>query len=141
VAPYAFSQNIKITGTIFDPNGAVVTSSQIRAVDQKGHSFVGASDTEGCFEITLIPGMYSLEVSAPAFLTIKHPEFLVVNSTTGKMTMDFVVFGGKSHEPCGYSGADCLPAKSLIQSYEVKYSPKLKDIVEEFGPVPKSPEK
>jgi hypothetical protein len=28
VAPYAFSQNIKITGTIFDPNGAVVTSSQ-----------------------------------------------------------------------------------------------------------------
>lgn len=138
---YALSQNIKLTGTMFDPNGALIANGQIRAVDEKGHSVAGSSSTEGGFEINLIPGIYSVEVSAPGFLTIKHSEFLIVNSTTGKMMMDFVLFGGKYHEPCGYSGADCLPAKSLIRSYEVNYSPKLKDIRDEFAPVRKLPGK
>lgn len=134
----SFAQNIIVTGTLFDPNGAVVTSGQIKAVDEKGTALIGAANSEGLFEVKLIPGIYALEVSAPGFITIKQTEFLVVNSGTGKMAMDFVLFGGKYHEPCGYSGADCLPAKSLIRSYEIKYSPKLKDIRDEFAPVPKS---
>jgi hypothetical protein len=73
-------------------------------------------------------------VASDGFLTIKYKEFLVVNSTNGTMSMDFVLFGGKYHEPCGFSGADCLPAKSLIRFYKVEYTPKLKEIVEEFSP-------
>lgn len=136
-----FSQNIKLTGTIFAPNGAIVPSGQIRVVHEKGQSTVSSSNTEGIFELDLIPGLYSIEVSGKGFLTVKHNEFLVVNSTTGKMSIDFVLFGAKYHEPCGYSGANCLPAKSLIRSYEVKYSPKLKDIRDEFAPETKSPAK
>jgi hypothetical protein len=133
----SFAQSISLTGTIFDPTGALVTSGQIKAVDEKGSALIGASNSDGQFEVKLIPGIYALEVSAPGFITVKQTEFLVINSTTGKMAIDFVLFGGKYHEPCGYSGADCLPAKSLIRSYEVIYSPKLKDIRDEFAPVPK----
>lgn len=135
------AQNIKLTGTVYDPGGALVASAQIKTVDEKGHALVGSSNSEGVFEINLIPGLYSIEVSGPGFLTIKQREYLVVNSTNGKMSIDFVLFGAKYHEPCGYSGADCLPAKSLIRSYEVNYSPKLKEIRDEFAPVQKSQEK
>ena len=134
----ASAQSIRLTGTVFDPNGAVVTNAQIKAVDEKGRSISGSSNTDGSFEINLIPGLYAIDVSSPGFLTIRYNEFLVVNSTMGKMTMDFVLFGSKFHEPCGYSGADCLPGKSLIKSYEVRYSPRLKDIRDEFAPLPKS---
>lgn len=138
---HAFSQEIKLSGTMFDSNGAVIVKGQIRAVTEKGQATIGFSNMDGFFEIDLAPGLYSIEVSGKGFLTIKYGEFLVVNSTTGKMMMDFVLFGSKYHEPCGYSGADCLPAKSLIRSYEIKYSPKLKDIRDEFAPVPNSKEK
>ncbi|MEP7213202.1 MAG: carboxypeptidase-like regulatory domain-containing protein [Acidobacteriota bacterium] len=137
----ALSQNIKLAGTVFDPNGAVIVDGQIKAVDEKNRSVVGKSGPEGLFEISLVPGIYAIEVSSPGFLTLKYSEFLVVNAWSGKMAIDFVLFGGKYHEPCGFSGSECLPAKSLIRSYEVKYSPKLKDIRDEFAPVPKSKEK
>ena len=132
-ALYGFSQDLKVTGTIFDPNGALVTNAQIRAVDEKNRSKTGSSNSEGIFEIQLVPGIYAIYVTSPGFLTIKLTEFLVVNSTTGKMTIDFVMIGRKSHEPCGYSGADCLPAKKLIRSYEIKYLPKLRNIRDEFA--------
>lgn len=128
----AFGQAVKLTGTIFDPNGALVVNGQISAVDEKGRATSAQTNSEGRFNLDLAPGLYSLDVAAPGFLTIKHKEFLVVNATTGRMSSDFVLFAGKYHEPCGYSGADCLPAKSLIRSYEVRYSPRLKEIVEEF---------
>ena len=131
----SFAQSIRVTGTMFDPSGALVPNAQIKAVDEKGHSLVGASNSEGQFEIKLLPGLYSLEVSGAGFLTIKHPEFFVINSATGKMAIDFVLFGGKYHEPRGYSGADRLPERSLIRSYEVSYSPKLKEIRDEFAPI------
>ena len=135
------AQTIKLTGTMFDPNGAVIVNGQITAIDDKTRSVQGKSDSYGRFEIDLAPGIYAINVSATGFITLMYSEFLVVNATTGKMAIDFVLFGGKYHEPCGYSGADCLPAKSLIRSYEVKYSPKLKDIRSEFAPEEKKPGK
>jgi hypothetical protein len=127
-----FGQTVKLTGTIFDPNGALVINGQISAVDGKGRTISAQTNSEGQFNLDLAPGIYSLDIAAPGFLTIKHKEFLVVNTTTGRMSSDFVLFAGKYHEPCGYSGADCLPAKSLIRSCEVRYSPKLREILEEF---------
>lgn len=129
----AFGQEVNLTGTVYDPSGSVVAGAQIKAIDEKGHSLSATSDFEGSFLLKLVPGIYAIDVSAPGFLTIKYNEYLVVNSTKGKMTMDFVMFGGKYHEPCGVGGADCLPSKSLIKEYQVNYSPKLKEIRSEFG--------
>jgi hypothetical protein len=93
---------------------------------------VGTSADDGRFQIELEPGLYSLEVEGIGFLTIKYPEYLVVNSPTG-MKMDFVMFGSRYHEPCAYSGTDCSPAGMLIKEFSVKYSPNLKQIVEDFS--------
>ena len=130
---FAFGQDVKLTGIVYDPQGAIVAGAQIKVVDEKGHSTLGSSDLEGSFLLKLVPGIYAIDVSAPGFLTIKYNEYLVVNSAKG-MAMDFVIFGGKYHEPCGVSGADCLPAKALIKSYQINYSPKLKEIRDEFSP-------
>ena len=134
---FAFSQTIKLTGTVYDPGGALVPSAQIKTIDEKGITLSSSSNSSGEFEVRLIPGLYSIEVSGPGFLSVKHNEFLVVNSTNGKMIIDFVLFGSKYHEPCGVSGGNCLPAKSLIRSYEVYYSPRLKEIRDEFANVQK----
>lgn len=131
-------QTVRLTGSIFDPNGAVVVNGEVKAVDQKGRATSANSNAEGEFLLILAPGIYALEVAAIGFLTVKHKEFLIVNSTTGKMSFDFVLFGSKYHEPCGYSGANCLPSKSLIRGYEVRHSPSLTEIWKEFTDFPKS---
>lgn len=129
----AFGQEVNLTGTVYDPSGSVVAGAHIKAIDEKGHSLSATSDFEGSFLLKLVPGIYAIDVSAPGFLTIKYNEFLVVNSTKGKMIMDFVMFGGKYQEPCGVSGADCLPKNALINEYQVNYSPRPKEIWSEFG--------
>ncbi len=128
------SQTVKFFGTTFDPNGALVVKATITATDEKKRSVSSYSNEEGQFEINLAPGIHAVDVSAIGFLAIKLKEFFVVDSTTGKMSMDFVLFGAKYHEPCGVSGADCLPSKSLIRSYEITHSPKLRELRDEFAP-------
>lgn len=129
----AQAQKIRLSGTIYDPNGAVVVKATINARSEKGQHLSTKSNDAGEFEIDLYPGIHALEVAAPGFLAVKYSEYLVVNTSSG-MKMDFVIFGGKYHEPCGYSGGACLPAKSLIESYQVKYVPTLKEIRNEFSP-------
>ena len=129
----ASGQRVRFSGAIFDSTGAVVVSATIEARSEKGQHTAAKSNGEGKFEIELQPGLYEIDVSAPGFLTVQYSEYLVVISPSG-MKMDFVMFGGKWHEPCGYSGADCLPARSLIKSYQIKYTPKLQEIRDEFSP-------
>jgi hypothetical protein len=126
------AQKVKFSGTLFDYNGAVIVKGTVAArSDQTKSATVSTSDDDGRFQMDLEPGLYSLEVEGTGFLAIKYPEYLVVNSPTG-MKMDFVMFGSRYHEPCGYSGTDCSPAGMLIKEFSVKYSPNLKQIVEDF---------
>lgn len=133
LASLVFGQSVKFTGNIYDPTGGLVVKAQINAKNAQGKSVVGFTNLDGVFNLDLLPGIYALEISAPGFLTIKYNEYLVVNSPNGKMSMDFVMFGSRHHEPCGYSGGDCLPPNLLIKSYEVNYSPKLSKIKSDFA--------
>jgi hypothetical protein len=128
----SFGQKIKFTGVTYGPDGGIVVGAQIKALDERGTLFLTNTSDEGAFVLELVPGQYSLEVSGKGWLTILHPEILIVNSPYGRMTMDFVMFGSKFHEPCAYSGSKCLDGISLIRSYQVKYSPGLKQIRKEF---------
>jgi hypothetical protein len=129
------AQRVNFSGTIFDPSGAVVVGANVVAIYSKSKSMLSCtSNTEGVFNLDLEPGLYSLEVNKDGFLTLKYPEFLLVNSTTG-MRMDFVMFGARYHEPCGVSGGDCLPTRMLIRNYSLKYSPSLKQIAEDFSDI------
>ncbi len=126
-------QDVKLTGHIFDPNGAVVVAAKVEARSEDKRLFSGVTNDEGKFEVALPTGLYALEISGTGFLTIQYLEYLIVKTFDGKMTMDFVLFGAKWHEPCGYSGANCLPERLLIKNYKVKYSPSLKQIREDFS--------
>ena len=94
-------QSIKFTGTVYDPNGAVVSGAKITVTHEKGRMFTARSNNEGEFATAVVPGIYVIDVSAPGFLSVIYDEYLVVNSTTGTMKTDFVLFGTKYHEPCG----------------------------------------
>lgn len=129
----ASAQNIKLVGSTFDPNGAIVIGAKIEARSEDGKVWQAASSGEGRFELELPTGLYSLSVSATGFLTVRYSEYLIVNTFERKMAMDFVMFGALWHEPCGVSGANCLPKELLIKDYKVEHSPKLKDIKKRFG--------
>lgn len=67
-----------ITGTVTDPQGAVVPKAEVRAINKAtGLSRTVATDSSGIFAVTYLPaGEYSVAVDAPGF---KH--FLQQNVT------------------------------------------------------------
>jgi hypothetical protein len=127
------AQAIRLTGTIYDPTGAVVPGAKLEARYEKGGLVSTKSDAEGKFALELRPGIHTLEIAATGFLTINYGGYLIVNATDKKMTMDVVMFGAMDHEPCGYGGANCLPPNKRIKSYRVIYSPSLKKIRDDFS--------
>jgi hypothetical protein len=135
---FAAAQKISFSGTVFDYNGALVPGAKVTATADKSNiQSVGISNDQGQFQLELEHGMYAIEVTRTGFLTIKYSEFLIVNSASG-MKMDFVMFGARYHEPCGVSGGDCLPARMLIRDFSVKYSPNLKQLIEDFSDLNKN---
>jgi hypothetical protein len=125
-------QKVKLSGIVFDYNGAVVPIANVRATSAKSVRHVSAvSNDEGVYQLELQPGLYSLEVSRDGFLTLGYSEYLVVNASAG-MKLDFVMFGAMYHEPCGPAGAPCLHSRQLIKEFKVKYTPSLKELIEDF---------
>ncbi len=108
----AFGQKIRFSGVIYDKSGAVIVGASIRATDVKGQVMVGKSDGGGSFAIELVPATYVVEIASPGFWTARIAEFLVVDSTHGTLTRDFVLFGRTDHEPCG-PGGECLPSEPI----------------------------
>ncbi|HET7872571.1 MAG TPA: TonB-dependent receptor, partial [Terriglobales bacterium] len=68
-----FGQVLKasISGTLVDPQGAVVTGAQVKAKNMEtGAVFTTATDSSGNFRLNLLPvGTYSIEISAQGFKT------------------------------------------------------------------------
>lgn len=131
--PSIAGQKISVSGTVFDYNGAVVPGAKITAIADKSKAkSTATSKSEGEFRLDVEPGLYSIEANGDGFLSVKYPEFLIVNSASG-MRLDFVMFASRYHEPCGYGGGNCLPAEMLIREFSVKYSPSLKQLIENFS--------
>src|SRR5713226_4005986 len=70
-ASASFGQVLKgsISGTVVDPQGAIVSGAQVKAKNlETGVVFTTTSDSSGLFRINLIPvGTYSVDVSAQGF--------------------------------------------------------------------------
>lgn len=127
----SFGQTTQLSGVIFDPTGAVIVAADIKARDAAGKVYVAKSDSKGSYTLNLRPGIYEIGVSQTGFITLKIEEYLVVQSTFGKMNHDVVLFGlsPRAHEPCGYSGAECMNGKEkIVFEVTVKHSPKLKSL-------------
>lgn len=94
-------QKMSLTGVVYDPNGSVIVNGvEVIAEAPGGKRFETSTDDEGFFKLSLPLGVYSVRVRAPAFCTSEVEGFRVVNSTHGKMSLDFVLEPSGSHTSC-----------------------------------------
>ncbi len=85
-APIATAQNEtgQITGTVFDPAGAVIMDATIIATDPSNKAVRTQMASDGVYVFpNLLPGRYELTVSAPNFRTVKQPVTVSVGSKIG----------------------------------------------------------
>ncbi|HEV7676804.1 MAG TPA: carboxypeptidase regulatory-like domain-containing protein [Candidatus Angelobacter sp.] len=82
----SFGQVLKgsISGTVTDPQGAVVSGAQVKATNTStGAPLTTTTDGSGLFHFNLIPvGDYKVEVSAPGFKTAVQNQILVTARDT-----------------------------------------------------------
>ncbi len=78
----SFGQVVKgsISGTVVDPQGAVVAGAEIKAKNlETGVVFNTATDSSGLFRLNLLPvGTYVVEVTAKGFKTASHSSIVVI---------------------------------------------------------------
>ena len=58
----SIGQRVKLSGTVYDPNGDVVVAAMINTRHARGQQSTSKSNDEGKFEIELQPGLYALEL-------------------------------------------------------------------------------
>ena len=73
-----------ISGTVADPNGAVVLGADVKATNLDTNSARSASsDSDGHFAFTLLPpGRYHVEVNAPGFQAYQAETVVNITQTT-----------------------------------------------------------
>jgi hypothetical protein len=84
----ANAQKTTLNGTVFDPNGAVIITTKIVAVNSKGQKFESIVDDDGKYTLELPVATYSINFSAPGFKNVKIENYEIVNSYNGKMSFD-----------------------------------------------------
>src|SRR5262249_28479239 len=86
-----------ISGTVVDPQGAVVSGAQVRATEvATGKVSTTVTDSAGLFRFSLIPaGAYKVEVSASRFKTSVQSDVQVVAGTDKDLGMVKLLIGGK----------------------------------------------
>jgi hypothetical protein len=88
-------------GAVYDINGAVIVNgTRIIAAAPAGETYEATTNIEGTYELKLPLGIYKIKVSAPGFCSYQLERYRVVNSTYGKMALDFVLEVGGGQEGC-----------------------------------------
>ncbi|MGD9590308.1 MAG: carboxypeptidase-like regulatory domain-containing protein [Pyrinomonadaceae bacterium] len=123
-----FGQSTKLSGVIYDPKGAVIVGAEVKVINAAGKLHIVKSNSEGSYSLELYPGLHSIDVSQRGFISLRIEEYLVVQSAFGKMNYDFVLFGSRNHEPCGYTGVDCLSKDEFVDKITIAPSPSVKKI-------------
>ncbi|HET6843134.1 MAG TPA: carboxypeptidase regulatory-like domain-containing protein [Candidatus Angelobacter sp.] len=113
----AFGQVVKgsISGTVTDPQGAVVSGATVKATQQDtGASFKATSDSSGSFRFNLIPtGPYKVEATAQGFKTSVENGVLVSAGADSGIGLKLAV--GESSVVLDVSG-DAAPLIETTQS-------------------------
>ena len=80
-----------LTGTLYDINGSVIVRARVVAYRADGKEFEGTTNEEGAYKIEVPLAVYSVVARAEGFCARRIDQFRVVNSTFGKMALDFVL--------------------------------------------------
>jgi len=93
-----------LTGVVYDINGAVIVDRvSVVAYGAGGKSYEATTDEEGIYKFNLPLGLYNIKASAPHFCSSQVARFRVVDSTHGKMSLDFVLELPETGDGCRYS--------------------------------------
>ncbi len=89
VCSIALGQDIsaKITGTVTDASGAVISGATVTARDtSRGTAYPTQTNSAGVYYLSPLPsGDYVLNVTAPGFSTVQHPAFSLVMNQTARV--------------------------------------------------------
>lgn len=91
-----------LTGVVYDINGAVVVDTLIVAYKRDGKKYETATNDEGVYRIELPLALYAIQAGAAGFCPAQVDGFRIVNSTHGKMSLDFVLEVAGPKEDCKY---------------------------------------
>ncbi len=108
-----------LTGTVYDAQGALIP--KVKAINEKGKVFETETNDEGIYSLNL-PFNDFTKISSKQFKISKYEivvecggfeknilkDFKFISAYPNEMILD-VSLDGANPEPCGYSGADCLP--------------------------------
>lgn len=86
-----FERKMLLTGAVFDTNGAVIIEAKITAYRNNGKKYESKTNDEGIYTISLPFDVYKIEVYSPGFCTSISEKYRIVDSTYGKMSLDFVL--------------------------------------------------
>ena len=70
-------ERVAVSGTVFDPSGAVIPNARVRLTGVDGEQTI-ASDHSGHFVLGVTPGNYDVQVDADGFQTYLQPKLRVV---------------------------------------------------------------
>src|SRR5258708_1161155 len=92
-AAWAQTSKGSVTGTVTDPQGAVVSGAQVKATNSDtGTPFPTTTDSSGVFRFNLIPaGAYRVEISASGFSAVQDSVTVVAGSDSSVGTLKLAV--------------------------------------------------
>ena len=110
VCSVALGQDIsaKITGTVTDASGAVISGATITAREtSRGTTYPTQTNSAGVYYLSPLPiGDYTLTVTASGFSTVQHPAFSLVMNQTARVDVAMTV--GQASQTVEVSGAGPL---------------------------------
>src|SRR6202042_1828372 len=95
VCSVAFGQDVssKITGTVTDASGAVISGATVTARDaSRGTAYPTQTNSSGVYYLSPLPiGDYTLAVTATGFSTVQRPAFSLAMNQTARIDIAMVV--------------------------------------------------
>ncbi len=98
-ASQAIGAKLILTGTIYDTNHSVITSSEVVAQNFEGKEYSALTNDEGVYKFKLPFATYKIEANAPGFCP-KRVDVLRVRSSLTVRPLDFVLEVKHSDRPC-----------------------------------------
>ena len=115
----AQSSNAELSGVVTDTSGAVVAGAEIKALNTATNvTYSAVSNGSGIYLLSeLLPGPYTLSVSAPGFGMVKHSGLVL--STGDHLSQNFTLKPGAVEESVTVTGAQTLISSDEASSANV----------------------
>ena len=95
LTPNTFGQDVssKITGTVTDASGAVISGASVTATEKsRGTIYPAQTNSAGVYYLSPLPiGDYVLKVSAAGFSSVAHPSFSLAMDQTARIDITMPV--------------------------------------------------